>query len=55
MRVKDFKVRLVERKGIKEFVEKWHYSQSINGLRISYCFGLFHEEQLIGACIFGAR
>lgn len=39
---------------IKEFVEKWHYSHSINGLHISYCFMLVSDKnKLIGAAIFG--
>jgi len=54
MRIKDFRIRLLERKQIKEFVEEWHYSKSINGLRISYCFGLYNGDDLIGVTIFGA-
>lgn len=51
--VKEFKVRLVERSVIKDFVETWHYSKSINGVKASHCFGLYHGDVLIGAMIYG--
>jgi len=38
---------------IKEFVEKHHYSGSINGVNISHCFEATYEKQLVGAAIFG--
>lgn len=53
MSVKSFKVELCQRNEIKDFVEKWHYSKSINGLRVSYCFKLLDGENLIGAMIYG--
>jgi hypothetical protein len=52
--VKSFKIKLIDRKEAKPFVETWHYSKNINGLRISYCFGLFDQDKLIGVSIFGA-
>lgn len=51
--VKEYEVKLVSRKDIKEFMEKWHYSHSINGLMTDYCFGLFYHDTLIGAIIYG--
>lgn len=54
MKVKNFIVKIIERKIAEPFVEKWHYSKNINGLRISYCFGLYNGDELIGASIFGA-
>jgi hypothetical protein len=53
LKVKELKIRLLERKDIKDFIEEWHYSKSINGLRISYCFGLYNGDELIGASIYG--
>ena len=47
-KVKSFTVRLVDRSVVKEFVEEWHYSKSINGVKASYCFGLYDVEVLIG-------
>jgi len=51
--VKDFKVVLVERSQVKDFIEKWHYSKSINGLHVSYCFALYNKDEMIGASIIG--
>lgn len=53
VRVRDFDVRLVDREEVREFVETWHYSKSINGVMSTYCFGLFHKDELIGAMIYG--
>lgn len=53
VRVKDFEVRLVERSEVRDFIEKHHYSQSINGLMVSHSFGLYRQEELIGAMIYG--
>jgi hypothetical protein len=41
------------RKDIKDFVEKWHYSKSINGVKSQYCFKLLSGDELIGAAVFG--
>lgn len=54
MKVKEFIIKLIERKVAQPFVEKWHYSKNINGLRITYCFGLYYNEELIGVSIFGS-
>ena len=51
--VRNYTVELCTRKEIKDFIEKWHYSHSINGLRIDYCFKLMSDEELIGAMIYG--
>ena len=53
MSVKNFKVELCERNEIKDFIEKWHYSKSINGLMIGYCFKLMRDNEMIGAMIYG--
>lgn len=53
MKVRDFSVKLVESEQIKEFVKKWHYSRTIKGVNISYCFGLYDKGILIGAIIYG--
>ena len=53
-KVKEFKIFLCERKEIKDFIEKWHYSKNVNGLTIDYCFKLLDlENNLIGAMIYG--
>lgn len=50
---KEYTVKLVDRKVISDFMEKWHYSHSINGLIADYCFGLYYKNTLIGAMIYG--
>lgn len=51
--VKKFTVQLCDRKEIKSFIEKWHYSKSINGLKSNYCFKLMDNKIIIGAMIYG--
>lgn len=53
MRIKDFEVSPVERSDIRDFIETWHYSNNINGVRSDYCFKLTYKGDIIGACIFG--
>ena len=53
MTVRSFKVRRVERRDISLFIEKWHYSGSINGCIADFCYGLYDGEMLIGALFFG--
>jgi len=49
-----YQVLPCERKEIKDFIEKWHYSNNINGVISDYCFKLVdNEENLIGGMIFG--
>jgi len=51
--VKDFVVKICDRKEIKSFIEAWHYSKSINGLKSNYCFKLMNNKTIIGAMIYG--
>lgn len=53
IKVTQFQVKPVERSVIKDFLEYWHYSHSINGLHSDYCFGLYYQDILIGAMIYG--
>jgi hypothetical protein len=53
MKVRQFVVRALPRAGVSDFIEKWHYSGSVNGCISDYCFGLFYEERMIGAAFFG--
>lgn len=46
--------REVSLKEIKNFVEEYHYSKNVNGVKVSHCFGLFENSvELVGAVIFG--
>ena len=49
----DFTIKLVTRVDIKDFIEMWHYSKSINGCISDYCFGLYYKDTLIGAMFYG--
>ena len=40
-RVKDFDVKVTNIQCVRDFIETWHYSKSVNGLRISHVFGLY--------------
>ena len=54
MSLKGWKVERVERKYIRDFIEVWHYSKSINGCIADYCYALFDENKnLKGAMFFG--
>ena len=53
MGVRDFIVVSCDRSEVRDFIETYHYSGSINGIKSSYCFKLMRDEQLIGAAIFG--
>ena len=43
MKVTDFIVEPVPRKTISSFIEKHHYSHSINGVQHIQCFAMFRE------------
>ncbi len=54
MALQGWTVRSVERKDIKDFIEKWHYSTSINGCITDYCYALFDPlGEMKGAMFFG--
>ena len=52
--VKDFIVKPVSIQQVRNFVENWHYSKNINGLRVSHVFGLYHHNDLVGSIIYGS-
>ena len=58
MKVTDFIVEPVERRIISNFVEKHHYSHSVNGVQHIQCFALFKEgkfgfdKEMIGAAMY---
>lgn len=54
MALEGWTVRRVTRKDVAEFIEKWHYSGSINGCIADYCFGLYcDKEEMKGALFYG--
>ena len=46
-------VRPVHVSKVREFIEKHHYSGSINGCKISQCYALYIGGDLAGAMLFG--
>jgi hypothetical protein len=55
LQLKELLVAPTSRDEVRDFIEKWHYSQSINGLRVAHCFQLLTPwGDMIGAAIFGA-
>lgn len=48
-----YTVEPCERKEIRDFIEKWHYSHNINGLLSDYCFKLMDGDTMVGAMIYG--
>lgn len=54
MALQGWTVKSVQRKDIKDFIETWHYSGSINGCISDYCFALFKPcGEMAGAMFFG--
>ena len=58
MSVTDFTVEYTNRKAVKGFIEKHHYSQSINGIQSYHHFGLYTDghfglPKMIGAMLYG--
>ena len=57
MKVRDFTVEEVLRRSIAPFIEKYHYSQNVNGVQSTHCFGLYKEGNfglpaMIGAMMY---
>lgn len=50
---KSYSVQPVARSEIRDFIEQYHYSHNINGLKSNYCFALYDGEAMIGAMIYG--
>jgi hypothetical protein len=50
-----YEVKISDRNFIKPFIEKNHYSHSINGVKSTYCFCVINKKnnELTGAAIFG--
>lgn len=52
--LKSYRAHLVPRSEIKDFIEKWHYSGSVDGVNSTYCFDFRDPEgKLVGAIILG--
>lgn len=49
----NYEVRLATLSEVRGFIEKNHYSGSVNGLRVSHCFGLYDGNMMVGAMVYG--
>lgn len=54
IKAKDLLISQRNVKDIKDFIEHNHYSHTINGVKITYCFKVEHEGILVGGVLFGA-
>lgn len=54
IKARDLIINICEVNEIREFIEKNHYSKSINGVKIKYCFKVTFDNNLVGAILFGA-
>ncbi|MGI9448305.1 MAG: hypothetical protein ACR2NI_11690 [Pirellulales bacterium] len=52
--VRSFRVRQITLRMARPMIEDWHYSNSVNGIKTSFCFGLYCQDHFIGAMIYGA-
>lgn len=48
-----YNFRVVSRAEVKAFIEAHHYSHSINGLKVSFCYALYEDARMVGACLVG--
>ncbi len=54
MALEGWTVGEVHRKDIRSFIEKWHYSGSINGCIADHCYALYNSQGvMVGAMFFG--
>ena len=53
--IRSWEVRKVERKDISSFIEKWHYSGSINGCIADYCYAMYSKNGDMKGAIFYGR
>lgn len=54
-KLKNWSVKSVERQTISLFIEKNHYSGSINGCISDYCYGLYSPENILSGAMFFGR
>ena len=48
-----FEFKEVRVSEVRKFIEENHYSKSINGCKVSFCFALYSDDELVGAMLFG--
>lgn len=53
MKPKDLIIIPCPVKDVRWFIETNHYSKNINGVKITQCFKITHNQKLVGAVLFG--
>ena len=53
MKARDLDITPCGVRDVREFIEVNHYSKSINGVKITQCFKVTHNGDLVGAVLFG--
>ena len=52
--LKKWKVERVDRSDVRDFIEQYHYSKSINGCIADYCYALYNtKDVMVGAMFYG--
>jgi PhoPQ-activated pathogenicity-related protein len=52
--LKKWKVKRVHRSDVRDFIERHHYSKSINGCIADYCYALYNTaDVMVGAMFYG--
>jgi hypothetical protein len=54
IKARDLVIAPCEVSEVRDFIEAHHYSHNINGVKISYCFKITHNDVLVGGILFGA-
>lgn len=54
MTARELNISPCESVAVRSFIETNHYSHSINGVKISHCFRVDFNNQMVGAVLFGA-
>ena len=53
--LKNWAVKRVERAAVRDFIEEWHYSKSINGCISDYCYALYSPDGAMKGAMFYGR
>ena len=52
-RIKDLRVSPTCAAAVRPFLERWHYSGSVNGIHVSHVFRMDNGMDMVGAAIYG--
>jgi len=55
MALQGWTVEKIDRKDVRGFIEKWHYSGNINGCIADYCYAIFSPDNVMKGAMFYGR